>query len=167
MANSYQNIAMPGMRVDASLFNVDGCNAAQGKIYPGFVVAKVSVTTTERVVKQVAASADASKAMGICHFSHDGCVKGYYDDKDPVNVVTFGRAWTVTTLTAAPTPDAVVNVLTSGDDAGKVSNTGGTAIPGWTFTGEYTVFQDYAGKETYLAAVQVRNQTAASSTTNP
>lgn len=162
MAN-YHNIARPGMRADASLFNVDGCNAAQGKIYPGLVVATVSADNDKRVVKQVSASADGSAVMGVCLFSHDGCIKSYYDDKDPMNVVTFGRIWVVTTLTAAPSHDSAVSVLTSGDDAGKVASTGGTAIPGWTYTGEFWTHQDDLGNSTNIAVVQIRNQTATSS----
>lgn len=158
---SYDNnmqIAMPGMRSDATHQITDGCNAAQGAIKPGYVVARVSVANDKRVVKQVSAVGDAANLMGICRFSHYGCVTGQYENGDAVNVMTWGRIWAVTTLTAAPTMGADVNVLTSGADAGKVTATGGSLALGWKFTGRFTNYKDSAGETIHLAEVQIRNQ---------
>lgn len=169
---SYENdmqIAMPGMRSDSSLQNTDGSNAAQGAIKPGYVVSFVSVANDKNVVKQVAAAADGTALMGICLFSQYGCVTGQYEAGDPVNVMTFGRIWAVTPDTAAPAKNTVVNVLTGGTNAGKVTataaaegeatNTTVSAI-GWTLTGRYTDFLDNTGATIHLAEVQLRNQTA-------
>lgn len=158
---SYDNemqIAMPGMRSDSSHQITDGCNAAQSAIKPGYVVARVSVANDKRVVKQVSAAGDAANLMGICRFSHYGCVTGQYQKGDAVNVMTWGRIWAVTTLTAAPTMGTGVNVLTSGADAGKVAATGGSLALGWVFTGKFTKFKDSAGATVNLAEVQIRNQ---------
>ncbi|WP_158782493.1 hypothetical protein [Pantoea sp. BAV 3049] len=160
---SYDNdmqIAMPGMRSDSSLQNTDGCNAAQGAIKPGYVVARVSVANDKRVVKQVAAAGDAANLMGICRFSQYGCSTGQYENGDAVNVMTFGRIWAVTTLTSAPAMGTMVSVITSGDDAGKVAATGGTAALGWVLTGRFTDYIDNTGATVHLAEVQLRNQTA-------
>lgn len=160
---SYDNemqIAMPGMRSDSTHQITDGCNAAQGAIKPGYVVTKVSVANDKRVVKQVSAAAEAAHLMGICRFSQYGCVTGQYETGDAVSVMTFGRIWAVTTGNTAPAMDAVVNALTSGNDAGKVAATGGTAVPGWTFTGKFTTFKNSKGETIPLAEVQIRNQTA-------
>lgn len=159
---SYDNdmqIAMPGMRSDSTHQITDGCNAAQGTIKPGYVVARVSVANDKRVVKQVSAAGDAANLMGICRFSHYGCVTGQYEDGDAVNVMTWGRIWAVTTLSAAPTMGTGVNVLTSGADAGKVAATGGSLALGWVFTGKFTTFKNSAGATVNLAEVQIRNQT--------
>ena len=159
---SYDNdmqIAMPGMRSDSTHQITDGCNAAQGAIKPGYVVARVSVANDKRVVKQVSAAGDAANLMGISRFSHYGCVTGQYENGDAVNVMTWGRIWAVTTLTAAPTMGADVNVLTSGADAGKVAATGGSLALGWKFTGRFTTFKNSAGATVNLAEVQIRNQT--------
>ncbi|HDP7571042.1 TPA: hypothetical protein P6511_003865 [Escherichia coli] len=159
---SYDNdmqIAMPGMRSDSTHEITDGCNAAQGTIKPGYVVARVSVANDKRVVKQVSAAGDAANLMGICRFSHYGCVTGQYENGDAVNVMTWGRIWAVTTLSAAPTMGTGVNVLTSGADAGKVAATGGSLALGWVFTGKFTTFKDSAGTTVNLAEVQIRNQT--------
>lgn len=159
---SYDNdmqIAMPGMRSDSSLQNTDGCNAADGAIKPGYVVARVSVANDKRVVKQVSAAGDAANLMGICRFSHYGCVTGQYEDGDAVNVMTFGRIWAVTTASAAPTMGTLVTVVTSGADAGKVAVSGGSPALGWVFTGKYTTFKNSAGTTVNLAEVQIRNQT--------
>lgn len=160
---SYDNdmqIAMPGMRSDSTHQITDGCNAADGAIKPGYVVSRVSVANDKRVVKQVSAAGDAATLMGICRFSQYGCVTGQYEDGDAVNVMTWGRIWAVTNLTAAPTSGGLVNVLTSGADAGKVSNTGGSVALGWVLTGRYTKFKDHTGATVNLAEVQIRNQTA-------
>lgn len=160
---SYDNdmqIAMPGMRSDSTHQITDGCNAAQGAIKPGYVVARVSVANDKRVVKQVSAAGDAANLMGICRFSHYGCVTGQYENGDAVNVMTCGRIWAVTTLSAAPTMGTMVNVITSGVDAGKVAATGGSPALGWVLTGRYKQVKDHTGATVNIAEVQIRNQTA-------
>lgn len=169
---SYDNdmqIAMPGMRSDSSLQNTDGCNAAQGAIKPGYVVARVSVANDKRVVKQVSASADGAGLMGICRFSQYGCSTGQYEDGDAVNVMTFGRIWAVTADATAPASETVVNVLSGGDNAGKVTATAAaegeatnttSRAAGWVLTGRFTDFIDHTGATIHLAEVQIRNQTA-------
>lgn len=160
---SYDNdmqIAMPGMRSDSTHQITDGCNAAQGAIKPGYVVARVSVANDKRVVKQVSAAGDAANLMGICRFSHYGCVTGQYENGDAVNVMTWGRIWAVTTLSAAPTMGTMVNVITSGADAGKVAATGGSPALGWVLTGRYKQVKDHTGATVNIAEVQIRNQTA-------
>lgn len=160
---SYDNdmqIAMPGMRSDSTHQITDGCNAAQGAIKPGYVVASVSVANDKRVVKQVSAAGDAANLMGICRFSHYGCVTGQYENGDAVNVMTWGRIWAVTTLSAAPTMGTMVNVITSGADAGKVAATGGSPALGWVLTGRYKQVKDHTGATVNIAEVQIRNQTA-------
>lgn len=160
---SYDNdmqIAMPGMRSDSTHQITDGCNAAQGAIRPGYVVSRVSVANDKRVVKQVSAAGDETSLMGICRFSHYGCSTGQYENGDPVNVMTWGRIWAVTTLTAAPPMETLVNVITSGDDAGKVAVTGGSPALGWLLTGRYKQVKDHTGATVNIAEVQIRNQTA-------
>lgn len=163
---SYDNemqIAMPGMRSDSSLQNTDGCSAAKGKIYPGYFTSLVSVANDKRVVKQVSETADGASLHGLCRFSHYGCVKGYYDDGDAVNNITFGRGWAVTPDATAPAKGTLVQVVTSGANAAKGTATASgttTAARGWVFTGRYTKFKDHTGATVNLAEVQIRNQTA-------
>lgn len=156
-------IAMPGMRSDSSIANTDGCCAAQSAIKPGYAVATVSVANDKSVVKQVSAATDTI-IKGIARFSQFGCVTGQYEAGDAVNVMTFGRIWAVTNLTAAPTPASNVQVLNSGNDAGKVASTGGTSVLGWSFTGRFTTFTDSTGATVNLAEVQLRDQTAVAAT---
>ena len=70
---SYDNdmqIAMPGMRSDSTHQITDGCNAAQGAIKPGYVVARVSVANDKRVVKQGSAASAAANMMANCCLRH-------------------------------------------------------------------------------------------------
>ncbi|MCW1825708.1 hypothetical protein OLZ31_02400 [Enterobacter asburiae] len=154
-------IAMPGMRSDSSLHNTDGGCAASGAVYPGMVVAQLSVANDKRVVKQVSAAGDAANIMGICQFSHYGCSDGFYPAGDAVNVMTLGRIWAVTADASAPAMNTPATVVTAGANAGKVSAAGGTAVPGWILTGRYTTYKRGDGTEVKLAEVQIRNQTAA------
>jgi len=117
-------------------------------------------------VKQVSAATDTI-IIGIARFSQLGCVKGQYETGDAVNVMTFGHIWAVNNLTAAPTPVSNVQVLISGNDAGKVVLTDGTSVLGWSFTGRFTTFTDSTGPTVNLAEVQLLDQTAVAAANNP
>lgn len=139
-------VAHAGMIADTALRQVDGTTAAQSQLEIGRPVIVVSGDNNTKVVKSVEAAdlTDLSgKLLGITLHSHWAAVTGFYELGDAVNVMRVGRIWALTPLTAAPTAGAQVQILSSGTPARpSVTTTGGTAIPGWQFSGAFETQAD-------------------------
>lgn len=147
--NSYTDrmpVAQAGMIADTSLRQVDGATAALNRIYAGrpvVIVAGDNNTKSVRGMTSADLTALAGKGVGIAVFSHWACYRGYYDVGDAVNVMRVGRIWAITNLSSAPGFGDPVSVLMGTNPAeALVSNTGGTAIPGWSFTGSFETQPD-------------------------
>lgn len=133
-------VAQAGMIADTSLRQIDGCTAATAPISIARAVVFVDGDNSTSPVKQIE-SADltalAGKHVGISVHSHFAAVTGRYELGDAVNVMRIGRIWAYSNLTggAKPTRGQPVSLVTRADGGTNVANTGGTAIPGWSFTG--------------------------------
>lgn len=132
-------VAQLGMIADTALRQIDGATAAQEDISVGRPVIRVSGDNDTEVYRHIKASdltALAGKAIGFPIHSHWACVKGKYPAGDCVNVMRVGRVWVATAMTSKPSNDDPVNIVAA-DTGPSVAKTGGTVIPGWSFTGGF------------------------------
>ena len=159
----YPKRAHAGLVSDTSPLLFDGCTAASTAIIPGTVAI---ITANDRYTKSVAAATTPANVTsingGIVGFSHALCPtteagRSQYNIGQAVNVMREGRIWAITNLTAAPTFGTAVSVVANTGGTAGIVTSGGTAIDGWVFTGEFEALED----GTYLAEVQLRMQTAA------
>lgn len=151
-------VAHAGMIADTSLRQIDGATAASAKIEPGRPVVITSGDNNTKVVAQItSAGAVAGKMVGIAVFSHIGNYLGYYPEGSAVNVMRVGRVWAITDMASAPSAGAPVQVKASANPV--VAASGGTAIPGWMFTGAFETQAD----GTKIAEVEVTIQQIAAS----
>ncbi|QDH45679.1 structural protein [Pantoea phage vB_PagM_AAM37] len=148
-------VAHRGMIADTALRQVDGTTAANDRIEIGRPVIVVRGDNNTKLTRHMVAgdlTALSGKLIGVTMHSHWANVTGFYEKGDAVNVMRVGRVWAVTPLTAAPTAGQVVNIVVSGDPAlPAVSNTGGTAIPGWQFSGAFETEAD----GTHIAEIEL------------
>lgn len=137
-------IAHLGMIADTSLRQVDGATAAADRVNVGRPVLITKNDSHSKVVRHVATGDLANlsgKLLGVTMHSHWANVLGYYAKGDAVNAMRVGRVWGITNLSAAPAAGAPIHIVMVDGDP-QFSNTGGTAIPGWQFSGEYFVQAD-------------------------
>lgn len=137
-------IAHLGMISDTSLRQVDGATAAAARVNVGRPVLITKNDQHSKVVRHVASGdlTDLSgKLLGVTIHSHWANILGYYRQGDSVNAMRVGRVWGITNMSAAPAAGAAVHIVLDGEDP-QFSNTGGTVIPGWQFSGEYFVQAD-------------------------
>lgn len=133
-----RSVALAGMISDTSLYNIDGACVVGGAA-PIPVGTAVSVTTApaidgHKVVTAANLAADAATgagALGVVVRSHYETPDGTARVNEAVNVLTAGRIWMRTTLSAAPTFGAPVLINADG-----IVAAGGLAT-GWTFAGGY------------------------------
>lgn len=141
-----RSVALAGMVADTSLYNIDGACVVGGAA-PLNVGVAVSVTTApaidgHKVVTAANVAADAATgagAYGVVVRSHYETPDGTAKAQEAVNVMTAGRIWMRTTLTAAPAFGAPVLINAAG-----VVATGGVAT-GWTFAGGFIAAATAAG----------------------
>lgn len=132
-----RSVALAGMVSDTSLYNIDGaCVVGGAAAIPVGTV--VGVTSTQPVDghKVVAATGiTADNVLGVVVRSHYETPDGTARVNEAVNVMTAGRIWVRTTITAAPAFGAPVSVSATGtvvasDDAGAIET-------GWSFAGGF------------------------------
>lgn len=128
-----RSIALAGMVADTSLYNIDGA-CVVGGLAPIAVGTAVKVSSAQpidghKVVEATAIA--ASQAYGVVVRSHYETPDGTAKVQEAVNVMSAGRIWMRTTLTAAPTVGAAVLVT----DLGVVAETG--VATGWSFAGGF------------------------------
>ena len=107
-----RSIATAGMISDTSLYNVDGaCVVGDSTAIP--VGYAVGVTLAEQV--------DGHKVVGVGGVPYGVVVKSHYETpdgtaraKEAVNVLTHGRIWMPTELSARPGFGSVVTIGTDG-----------------------------------------------------
>lgn len=142
-----RSVALAGMVADTSLYNIDGACVVGGdkdtRILVGTAV-KVSPEPAIDGHKIVVASGIlANQAVGVVVRSHyetpDGSARGL----EAVNVMTAGRIWMRTTLTAAPAFGSPVLVNATGVVVADAA--GGGVATGWTFAGGYIAAATAAG----------------------
>ena len=133
-----RSVALAGMISDTSLYNIDGaCVVGGATAIP--VGTAVSVTTAPAIdghkivtaVNAAAVAAGDTGALGVVVRSHYDTPDGTARVNEAVNVLTAGRIWMRTTLSAAPTFGAPVFI----NEAGVVETSG--LATGWTFAGGY------------------------------
>ena len=138
-----RSIALAGMVADTSLYNIDGACVVGGTAATSIQTGTfVGVTTAQPVdghkvvsLPVVAADATAVKPYGVVVRSHyetpDGSARGL----EAVNVMTHGRIWVRTTLTAAPKFGDKVYVNATGVVSAKAATT--TYETGFKFAGGF------------------------------
>lgn len=134
-------IAHLGMIADTSLRQVDGATAAADQVLVGRPVIVTRNDNHTKVTRHMASgdlTALSGKLIGVTMHSHWANVQGFYAKGDAVNVIRVGRVWAITNMNAAPVAGTVAQVAIV-DGSPVFTNTGGTAIPGWQFSGEYFV----------------------------
>lgn len=134
-----RSVALAGMVSDTSLYNIDGACVVGGES-PIPVGTFVGVTSAQpvdghKVVGLPAVTGSAVKPYGVVVKSHYETPDGTARVNEAVNVMTHGRIWVRTTLTAAPAFGSKVYVNASGVVAAKAATT--TWETGFTFAGGY------------------------------
>lgn len=140
--------ALPGQVSDTSAYNIDGaCVLEDGEILVGVAVQVKEVDALgHKVMKPMA---DGGTPYGVAIRSHfqttskDG--RMIYEVGSGINVMSAGRVWMVSEDTQAQTFGAPVKLTVEG----KVKSDG-AVVTGWTYTGEFTTFQDLKLSEVQL-----------------
>jgi len=157
VTNDRMPVAHAGMIADTALRQVDGATAAELRLYIGFPAIVSRGDNNTKVVRHVLADDLVNlsgKLLGVTLFSHWANVTGFYEIGDAVNVMRVGRIWAVTPLASAPAAGAQVRLaIGTGSQLPVcyVTNTGGTVIPGWQFTGELETQAD----GTHIARIEL------------
>lgn len=131
-----RSVALAGMVSDTSLYNIDGaCVVGGSDAIPAGTVVKFTTAQPMDGHKIVEASGLVTgNSLGVVVRSHYETPDGTARVKEAVNVMTHGRIWVRTDISAAS--DVVFGAPV------KVSTTGivqkeGTVETGWTFAGGY------------------------------
>lgn len=129
-----RSVALAGMVSNTSQYNIDGaCVVGGAKAIPAGTAVRVS--TLEPLIdghkSVVASNITANAALGVVVRSSYETPDGTARAKEAVNVLTSGRIWMRTTLTASPNFGTAVLVSSDG-----VVTTDGFAT-NWTFAGGF------------------------------
>lgn len=136
-----RSVALAGMVADTSLYNIDGACVVGGTAATRIPVGTfVGVSTAQpvdghKVVALPAVSGTAIKPYGVVVRSHYETPDGQARGLEAVNVMTSGRIWVRTTLSAAPAFGDKVYVNASGVVAAKAATT--TWETGYKFAGGF------------------------------
>ncbi|QBQ80852.1 hypothetical protein MM01_00017 [Escherichia phage vB_EcoS_MM01] len=133
-----RSVALAGMVADTSLYNIDGaCVVGGSAAIPVGTVVTVSPDPLIDGHKVVIAGASATlPAYGVVVKSHYETPDGTAKTQEAVNVMTNGRIWARTNLSAKPTFGSAVFVNSSGlIVAGPASDT--VFDTGFTFAGGF------------------------------
>lgn len=132
-----RSVALAGMVADTSLYNIDGACVVGGSaaIPVGTVVGVTSAQPIDGHKVVAATGITADNVLGVVVRSHYETPDGTARVNEAVNVMTAGRIWVRTTLSAAPTFGAPVSV----SEAGVVvaAGTSGSVVTGWSFAGGF------------------------------
>lgn len=158
--------ATAGMVADTSLYNIDGACVTNGGITRNVGTAvgvlKTGVGAQSLVDGHKVLIAPATgNVYGVLVKSHYDSPKGTYggaagdvDNFSVANVMTHGRIWMVTSLTAAPEFGSAVSV-SPGDGSVSASDAAGAIATNWTFAGGYQAAAPAQGEQFALVEVQV------------
>lgn len=140
--------ALPGQVSDTSAYNIDGaCVLDEGDILVGVAVQVKEVDSLGHKVMKPMAGGGTPYGVAIrSHFqttSKNG--RMIYEAGSGINVMSHGRVWMVSEDTQAQTFGAPVKLTVDG----KVKSDG-AVVTGWTYTGEFTTFQDLNLSEVQL-----------------
>lgn len=146
--------ATAGMVADTSLYNIDGACVTSSALVRnvGTAVGVGSVVDGHKVLVAPA----TGNVYGVLVKSHYESPRGSYggavgnvDNFSVSNVMTHGRIWMATSLSAAPAFGSAVTV-----DANGLATSGGTLTTNWTFAGGFQAADAVSG-EPALVEVQV------------
>ena len=140
--------ALPGQVSDTSAYNIDGaCVLEDGDILVGVAVQVKEVDAIGHKVMKPMAGGGTPYGVAIrSHFqttAKDG--RMIYEAGGGINVMTAGRVWMVTEDAQAQTFGAPVKLTEQG-----VVKSDAAVVTGWTYTGDYTTFQDLKLAEVQL-----------------
>lgn len=134
-----RSVALAGMISDTSLYNIDGACVVGGAtaIPVGTFVGVTSAQPVDghKVVGLPVVTGSAVKPYGVVVKSHYETPDGTARVNEAVNVMTSGRIWVRTTLSAAPSFGDKVYVNASGVVAAKAATT--TWETGYRFAGGF------------------------------
>lgn len=132
-----RSVALAGMVSDTSLYNIDGaCVVGGAAAIPVGTVVKFTTAQPIDGHKIVEATGlTTGNSLGVVVRSHYETPDGTAHVNEAVNVMTQGRIWVRTTLTAAPAFGSPVSV----SEAGIVvaAGTASEIVTDWTFAGGY------------------------------
>ena len=131
-----RSVALAGMISDTSLYNIDGaCVVGGATAIPAGTVVKFSTAQPVDGHKIVEASGLVTgNALGVVVRSHYETPDGTARVNEAVNVMTHGRIWVRTDISAAT--DVVFGAPVKVSETGIVQKAG-TVDTGWTFAGGY------------------------------
>ena len=131
-----RSVALAGMISDTSLYNIDGaCVVGGATAIPVGTVVKFSTAQPVDGHKIVEATGlTTGNALGVVVRSHYETPDGTARVNEAVNVMTAGRIWVRTDISAAS--DVVFGAPVKVSETGIVQKAG-TVETGWTFAGGY------------------------------
>lgn len=116
----------PGCMVDSSIMVINGSFVCGDEfIAPGKIVRLSHIANGYKI-----ASVNGDLVIGVAVRPPDSCI---YEEGDPVNVVSRGSVWCLTSESEAPEYGDKVFVTQDGDAAYSE----GDLLSGWIFTGEH------------------------------
>lgn len=163
---AFRQAALAGMVSDTSLYNIDGAcvlgGSDQVQVGQAVGVSEVEVTGTSSSgaghKTVVGSGITTANVYGVTVRSHYEAADGFYRPQEAINVMTAGRIWMKTTLSAAPAFGSAITL-----DATGIVVSGGAVEPvGWTFAGGFisgtTVTGQPAPYDGALIEVQVKQK---------
>lgn len=131
-----RSVALAGMISDTSLYNIDGaCVVGGSDAIPVGTVVKFTTAQPVDGCKIVEATGlTTGNALGVVVRSHYETQDGTARVNEAVNVMTHGRIWVRTDISAAT--DVVFGAPVKVSETGIVQKAG-TVDTGWTFAGGY------------------------------
>lgn len=130
----------PGCMVDSSIMVINGSFVCGDEfIAPGKIVRLSHITNGYKI-----ASVNGDLVIGVAVRPPDSCI---YEEGDPVNVVSRGGVWCLTSESEAPEYGDKVFVTQDGDAAYSE----GDLLNGWIFTGEHVKVD----RDSYIVGVSI------------
>lgn len=130
----------PGCMVDSSIMVINGSFVCGDEfIAPGKIVRLSHITNGYKI-----ASVNGDLVIGVAVRPPDSCI---YEEGDPVNVVSRGSVWCLTSESEAPEYGYKVFVTQDGDAAYSE----GDLLNGWIFTGEHVKVD----RDSYIVGVSI------------
>lgn len=133
-------VESPGCMVDSSIMVINGSFVCGDEfIAPGKIVRLSHITNGYKI-----ASVNGDIVIGVAVRTPDSCI---YEEGDPVNVVSRGNVWCLTSESEAPEYGDKVFVTQDGD----VAYSEGDLLIGWIFTGEHVKVDN----DSYIVGVSI------------
>ena len=130
----------PGCMVDSSIMVINGSFVCGDEfIAPGKIVRLSHITNGYKI-----ASVNGDLVIGVAVRPPDSCI---YEEGDPVNVVSRGNVWCLTSESEEPEYGDKVFVTQDGN----VAYSEGDLLIGWIFTGEHVKVDN----DSYIVGVSI------------